>query len=144
MSIKKEMKLDKKLLVGLISDANLYTMYKDLADAGGMVMFGIEDAARLESVVKAQARELILSAKIVSAKNDSLKKKRSGHGNGKRKNGNDLPNAKPASKKKRNDNRNGKRKKMNQKKKREVTIRSGKKKKDAFYYCVPGHYGANQ
>ena len=119
MSIKKEVKLDKKLLVGLISDANLYTMYKDLADAGGMMMFGIEDAAHLESVVKAQARELILSAKIASAKNDVPKKKRNGNGNGKRK-------------------------KMNQKKKREVIIRSDKKKKDAFYYCVPGHYGANQ
>ena len=138
MSIKKEVKLDKKLLVGLISDANLYTMYKDLADAGGMVMFGIEDAAHLESVVKAQARELILSAKIASAKNDLLKKKRSGNGNGKRKNGNDLPNAKPASKKK----RNGKGKKKG----KGNGIRNGRKEpfKDAFYYRVPGHYGDNQ
>ena len=128
MSIKKEVKLDKKLLVGLISDANLYTMYKDLADAGGMVMFGIEDAAHLESVVKAQARELILSAKIASAKNDLLKKKRNGNGNGKRKNGNDLPNGKPLP-------TLGQVKRVNWR---------PKKKKDAFHYCVPGHFEVNK
>ena len=54
------------------------------------------------------------------------------------KNGNDLPNAKPASKKK----RNGKGKKKG----KGNGIRNGRKEpfKDAFYYRVPGHYGANQ
>ena len=118
-----EVKLDDKMLTTFLSDAKVFDLWKGVADAGGMLVpYGIKDAAHLEEIINKHRREDIPSPK----------------------NGNDLPNAKPASKKKRNDNRNGKRKKMNQKKKREVIIRSGKKKKDAFYYCVPGHYGANQ
>jgi len=177
-----EVKLDDKMVRAFLSDTNIYDLYKNLADDGGMKMFGVKDAAHLEEVINKQGREVILSANVASAKaeleavirdvldrcfddttrkgvlgqidfrydhknsvwsfrarvnhNDLPKKKR--NGNGKQKNGNDLPNAKPASKKK----RNGKGKKKG----KGNGIRNGRKEpfKDAFYYRVPGHYGANQ
>ena len=77
--------------------------------------------------------------------NDLAKKKR--NGNGKQKNGNDLPNAKPASKKKRNGKGNGRKKKFEEvifKGPMKKITSSGKKKYDALNRRLPGHYGANQ
>ena len=157
-----EVKLDRKLIVTLLSDTSVYTMYKSIADAGGMVWYGIKDAAHLEAVVKAQGKDVILRSKIAAAKqglldldkqgiegilnaqfqgddrknvsgrisfffneeegdwrfkttvkHSDLRKNSSGSdkGNGKLKNENDLPNAKPTSKKPRpKKKRNGNRK----------------------------------
>ena len=190
-----EVKLDDKMLTTFLSDAKVFDLWKGLADAGGMLgPYGIKDAAHLEDVINKQGREVILSAKIASAKaeleattsvikdvldryfddttrkdvfgriafrydhknsvwsftarvnhNDLPKKKR--NGNGKRKNGNDLPNAKPASKKKRKGKGNGKKKKFEEvsfKGPMKKTTSSGKKKYDALNRRLPGHYGANQ
>lgn len=69
--------------------------------------------------------------------NGLLQKQRKGKGNGKRNNGNDLPNAKPASKKKRKSKGNGKKKKFKE-------VKGPMKKYDALNRRLPGHYGANQ
>ena len=187
-SLPAEVKLDDKMVRAFLSDTNIYDLYKNLADDGGMKMFGVKDAAHLEEVINKQGREVILSANVASAKaeleavirdvldrcfddttrkgvfgqidfyydyknsvwsfsamvnhNDLLQKKRNGKGNGKRKNGNDLPNAKPASKKKRNGKGNSNKKKFKGPMKK--TTSSGKKKYDALNRRLPGHYGANQ
>ena len=67
-----KMKLDRKLIAILLSDTSVYTMYKSLADAGGMMMYGIKDAAHLEAVVKAQGKDVILHSKIAAAKQGLL------------------------------------------------------------------------
>ena len=67
-----EVKLDCKLIVTLLSDTSVYTMYKSIADAGGMVWYGIKDAAHLEAVVKAQGKDVILRSKIAAAKQGLL------------------------------------------------------------------------
>ena len=64
-----EVKLDDKMLTTFLSDAKVFDLWKGLADAGGMIVpYGIKDAAHLEDVINKQGREVILSAKIASAK----------------------------------------------------------------------------
>ena len=64
-----EVKLDDKMVTKFLSDAKFFDRWKDLADAGDMVVrYGIKDAAHLEDVINKQGREVILSAKIASAK----------------------------------------------------------------------------
>ena len=243
-----EVKLDDKIVRAVLSDTNIYDLWKKLADDGGMKIYGVKDAAHLEEIINKQGREIILSANVASAKaeleaatsvirgvldryfddttrkgvigridfrydhknsvwsfkaivvasakaeleattsviedvldryfddatrkdvfgridfrydhknsvwsfkaivnhNNLLKKKRNGEGNAKRKNGNDLPNAKPDSKKKHKGKGNGKKKKFEQvrfKGSSKKTTSSGKKKYNPFKYRLPGHYGANQ
>ena len=67
-----KVKLDHKLIVTLLSDTAVYTMYKSIADAGGMVWYGIKDAAHLEAVVKTQGKDVILRSKIAAAKQGLL------------------------------------------------------------------------
>ena len=67
-----EVKLDHKLIVTLLSDTAVYTMYKSIADAGGMVWYGIKDATHLEAVVKAQGKDVILRSKIAAVKQGLL------------------------------------------------------------------------
>ena len=143
-----EVKLDRKLIASLISNESIYTIYKGLAEAGGMKWCGIKDSKHLEAVVNAQGKDAILQVASVKqalsdldkqgikdalnaqfqgddrkngsgriafffneeegdwgfrsvVKHSNLRKNGGGNGkgNGKLKNGNDLPNAKPASKK---------------------------------------------
>lgn len=135
-------KLEDKLVRACLSDTNIYDLYKNLAADGGMKMFGVKDAAHLEKIIHKAAADLI------EAHWKEIINKHRREDIPSPKNGNDLPNAKPASKKKRNGKGKKKRKSKGngKKKKQEVIIRNGRQEpfKDAFYYRVPGHYGANQ
>ena len=131
-----EGKLDDKLVTALLSDTNIYDLWKKLADGGGMKKtHGVEDAAHLEKIIHkaaADLREAYRKESINKHSSEPIPKK---------------PHPKPISKKK----RNGKKKKR--KKFEDITFKARqkkppksfrKKKGDLLFHCVPGHYGANQ
>ena len=71
------MKLDDKIVAALLSDVKVFDLWKDLADAGGMLMFGIKDAAHFEKVMNKAAADLKKAhwKEINKHKSDSIPKK---------------------------------------------------------------------
>ena len=67
-SLPAEVKLDDKIVRAVLSDTNIYDLWKKLADDGGMKIYGVKDAAHLEEIINKQGREIILSANVASAK----------------------------------------------------------------------------
>ena len=116
------MKLDDKMLATFLSDAKVFDLWKDLADAGGMLVpYGIKDAAHLKKIIHkaaADLREAHWKETINKHRSEPIPKK---------------PNPKPASKK--SLPTLGQVKRANWR---------PKKKKDALNRRLPGHYGANQ
>ena len=60
--------LDQKLVATFLTDGNVYTLYKGVAQAGGMLMYGIKDAEHLVEVVNAQSAHVRKIADFMSAK----------------------------------------------------------------------------
>ena len=116
-----KVELTDEIVRNCLSNPNIYDAYKALADAGGMKIDGVKDAAHLEEIINKAKADLI------EARWEEIINKHRSEGIPSPKNGNDLPNGKPL-----------------------PTLGEVKrtywhpKKKDAFYYCIPGHYGANQ
>ncbi len=134
------MSIKKNVVRDCLSDMNIYDAYKNLAEVGGMKRYGVKDAAHLEKVIRkaaADLREAHSKEPINKHRSEPIPKK---------------PNPKPASKKPLpKKKRNGKKKKR--KKFEDIIFKAPpkknprwlrKKKGDAFYHCVPGHYGSNQ
>ena len=123
MSIKKtlqekqaKVELTDEIVRNCLWNADTYDEYKNLADDGGME--GVKSAAHLKKVIHKAAADL-----IEARWEESINKHR-------REDipGNDLPNGKPLP-------TLGQVKRANWR---------PKKKKDAFHYCVPGHFEANK
>lgn len=116
-----KVKLTDEIVRNCLSNPNIYDAYKTLADVGGMKIDGVKDAAHLEEIINKAKADLI------EARWEEIINKHRSEGILSPKNGNDLPNGKPL-----------------------PTLGEVKraywrpKKKDAFYYCIPGHYGSNQ
>ena len=60
--------LDQKLVANFLTDENIYMLYKGVAQAGGMLMYGIKDADHLVEVVNAQSAHVRMVADFMSAK----------------------------------------------------------------------------
>ena len=60
--------LDQKLVATFLTDENVYTLYKGVAQAGGMLMYGVKDAEHLVEVVNAQSVHVRKVAEFMSAK----------------------------------------------------------------------------
>ena len=60
--------LDQKLVATFLTDDNVYTLYKGVAQAHGMLMYGIKDAEHLVEVVNAQSAHVRMVADFMSAK----------------------------------------------------------------------------
>ena len=60
--------LDQKLVATFLTDDNVYTLYKGVAQAHGMLMYGIKDAEHLVQVVDAQSAHVRKVAGFMSAK----------------------------------------------------------------------------
>ena len=59
--------LDQKLVATFLTDDNVYMLYKGVAQAGGMLMFGIKDAEHLVEVVLAQSVHVRKVAEFMAA-----------------------------------------------------------------------------
>lgn len=150
MSIKKtlqekraKVELTDEIVRKCLWNTDTYDEYKNIADDGGME--GVKDAAHLEKIINkvaADLEEIInkhrrAAADLIEACWKEIINKHRNEDILSPKNGNDLPNVKPASKKKRKGKGNGKKKKFEE-------VKGPMKKKDALDHRLPGHYGANQ
>lgn len=127
MSIKKtlqekraKVELTDEIVRNCLCNTDTYDEYKNLADDGGME--DVKDAAHLEKIIHKAAADLS------EAYWKEIINKHGTEDIPSPKNGNDLPNGKPLP-------TLGQVKRANWR---------PKKKKDAFHYCVPGHFEANK
>ena len=60
--------IDDATLTGLISDENVYGLWKGLAQAGGLVIHGIKDAEHLEAIVLLKSASLRLLGEFAAVK----------------------------------------------------------------------------